>query len=254
MSRFKSRSWQLAVAIGLCSSLWLEAALAQFNSGSYQPSGAIGTPQRTQGGASRGNRTSDCPVPTGSVIVAIIPENGFGVTLQSHPTFLFHLPSLNADAPPPQMEFVLRDKDDNDLYRVRFLLNSGGGIARIKLQDTMGYRGLEANQEYQWSVAMICRPSDRSRDIVAAGLIRRVPAPPELANLTTTPSIERVEALSRAGIWYDAIADLADLQRVNPTVTSNQWQSLLQAVGLQNIARESFINGSERLASTIPQN
>lgn len=222
-------------------------SLAQWNGGSYRPSGNVGTPTRTQSGATRGTR--GCPVAeTSPSLVAVVPNDTFGVTLKSHPTFLFYLPVMTAGTMPPPVEFVVRDLDDNDIYKVRFNTDGQGGIASISLPENSGVKGLELNKDYRWSVAIICQMNDRGRDIVTEGLIQRVAVPPELAPsvLQGKSVVEQAELLSSAGIWYDAVALLAEIRRDQPL---NQWTSLLQAVELMDLLNQPLLDGR---SSTTP--
>jgi hypothetical protein len=51
--------------------------------------------------------------------------------------------------------------------------------------------------------------------------------------------LERVNLYAKSGIWYDAVANLAALQKTqpnNPEVAS-AWKDLLRGVGLDVIAK-----------------
>jgi len=245
-----SRPYQklfLAGLTSLCLGSLAAPSLAQWNGGSYRPSGNVGTPTRTQSGATRGTRR--CLVAENSPsLVAVVPHNTFGVTLKSHPTFLFYLPVMTARTTPSLIEFVIRDLDDNDIYKVRFNTDGQGGIASISLPENSGVKGLELNQDYRWSVAIICQMNDRGRDIVTEGLIQRVAVPPELAPsvLQGKSVVEQAELLSSAGIWYDAVALMAEIRRDQPL---NQWTSLLQAVELMDLVNQPLLDGR---SSTTP--
>jgi hypothetical protein len=237
----------LASLTSLCLGSLAAPSLAQWNGGSYRPSGNVGTPTRTQSGATRGTR--GCPVAENSPsLVAVVPNNTFGVTLRSHPTFLFYLPVMTTGATPPPVEFVIRDLDDNDIYKVRFNTNGQGGIASISLPENSGVKGLELNKDYRWSVAIICQMNDRGRDIVTEGLIQRVAVPPELSPnaLEGKSVIEEAEILSRAGIWYDSVALIAEIQRQRPLT---QWTNILQAVELLDLVNQPLLDGRN---STTP--
>ena len=48
---------------------------------------------------------------------------------------------------------------------------------------------------------------------------------------------------AQAGIWYEALATLAELRRSKPndSVLISAWESLLQSVGLDTVAKEPII-------------
>jgi hypothetical protein len=106
------------------------------------------------------------------------------------------------------LEFVLRDANVKDIYRVQYSLPK----STQRVVSPPGVRGLnvsnlsplEIGQEYHWELALICNPSDRSKDIVVEGWVKRVKADPTLARRiqqTTPPracgSICRCSALVR---------------------------------------------------------
>jgi Domain of Unknown Function (DUF928) len=187
----------------------------------------------------------------------MVPDNTFGVTLKSHPTFIFHLPAIASGALSPPVEFVIRDLDDNDIYKARFTTNGRGGIASITLPETSGVQGLELNKDYKWSVAIICQMNDRGKDLVKEGLIQRIPVPEELSpNILGDKSLlEQAEILRNASIWYDAVALMMETQQTNPTLS--QWGGLLQAVGLGEFASQPFLNltplDSSSTSSSLPE-
>lgn len=244
----QSKSYQKLILGAGFAGLFLSAlaspGLAQWNSGSYSPASSVGTPTRTQSGSTRGSRV--CPVAETTLpLVAVVPNDTFGVTLQSHPTFLFYLPTIASGAATPPVEFVIRDLDDNDVYKTRFTTDGKGGIASITLQESSGVKGLELNKDYKWSVAIICQMNDRGKDLVTEGLIRRVPVPQALdpSSLRSKSLVEQAEILQSASIWYDAIALLSEVQRSNPT--ASQWVGLLQAVGLRDLVNQPILSGNQ---------
>jgi len=79
------------------------------------------------------------------------------------------------------------------------------GLQKISLADH-GVR-LEEGKDYQWSVALIENPEQRSRDILATGSIRRV-AKSEgvISKVAAASAEERARLFAEAGFWYDAVA------------------------------------------------
>lgn len=245
-SRFFNKLAMITGAASLYLSYLATPGLAQWNGGNYRPSDSVGTPTRTQSGATRGNRV--CPVAESTLpLVAVVPDNTFGVTLKSHPTFLFYLPPITTGATPPSVEFVIRDLDDNDIYKARFTTAGSGGIASITLPENSGVKGLELNRDYRWSVAMICQMNDRGKDLVTEGLIKRIPVPPELSpnSLSGKSLSEQAELLRNASIWYDTVALMAETQRTNPSLS--QWEGLLQAVGLRDLVSQPLLSNDNAL-------
>jgi len=81
------------------------------------------------------------------------------------------------------------------------------GLGVIRLRDH-GVR-LPPNLLCAWSLTVAADPRSPSRDLVASALIQYRPGGPALASVREEPLDRRVEALVRAGYWYDA-ASLAE--------------------------------------------
>jgi hypothetical protein len=90
--------------------------------------------------------------------------------------------------------------------------------------------------EYQWVVALITDPDNRSSDLVASGVIKRVESSSELrqklaqATPTSLPSVYAEE-----GIWYDALSALSDQIDAHPedAALGATRADLLRQVGLK---------------------
>lgn len=97
---------------------------------------------------------------------------------------------------------------------------------------------LAEGTEYQWSLALVPDPDNRSKDVIASGRIRRVAVTPELqAELSRSPEREKHLAYAQAGIWYDAIDSLQNLieRSKDDRELLSQRDALLQQVGLTNL-------------------
>jgi hypothetical protein len=224
-----------------------------WNGGIYIPPKNVGFPTQTSSGSSRGDsiyrNNPNCPV-VGSPL-ALIPINVFGVTLKSHPTFLFYVPATRIGENSPMVEYSLQDTEGNEIYKTRFVTNRKAGVASLTLPQGMGFSGLVLDKDYYWSVSLICQGSDRIRDLVVQGSIRRVAVPVALGDLDSRTPDQQADLLWEAGIWYDLAALLGELQRPNvadpqANIQPNpQWQALMQAVELNEIINQPFLpNGS----------
>ncbi len=224
-----------------------------WNGGTYLPPGDVGFPTQTSSGSSRGGsiytKNPNCPV-VGSPL-ALIPINVFGVTLKSHPTFLFYLPATRIGENSPMVEYSLQDTQGNEIYKTRFVIDGKAGVASLTLPQGMGFSGLALDKNYYWSVSLICQGSDRIRDLVVQGSIRRVAIPTALVDLDSRTPDQQADLLWQEGIWYDLAALLGELQRpnvANPQASNPpnpQWQALMEAVELNEIINQPFLpNGS----------
>jgi hypothetical protein len=185
-----------------------------------------GAPGGRVSGASRG-RESNPPA-----VILLVPDHT-GLTIQEQPTLYWFLSRpttlpieltvIEADAVRPMVETGLPPPDRP-------------GIHRINLADH-GVR-LAAGSTYQWYVALVTDPKDRSKDILAGGLIERVDR--SAVRLDTIPRdpLTAPGIYAEAGVWYDAIASISALIEPRPgeLLLRSQRAALLEQVGLREIA------------------
>jgi hypothetical protein len=98
---------------------------------------------------------------------------------------------------------------------------------------------LKPGVEYQWFVAAVVNPAQRSNDVVAGGTIKRVAETDAVrARVKETPAANRPALYASEGIWYDAVEDLSRLISAEPSNRSlrEQRAALLEQVGLKEAA------------------
>lgn len=222
----------------------------------YQPPVGIGAPVNSGAGGSRGptsGPTNSCPL-TGKPLKALVPSSRFGATVAAYPTFHAYMPALLPQASPLPVEFVLEDKNGNEVYKSTFKTNGKSGIVAISLPSQAGLSPLEIGQDYKWFLSIICQPDDRSRDISVQGLIRRVALNPTLSTqLKQASPQQQVELYAEARLWQDALATLAQLRRDNPTdsTVAANWTKLLRSADLGDITQESLLPTSATFESPL---
>jgi hypothetical protein len=193
----------------------------------YQPP-ALNKPTRTVGGGSRGTRDK---VPA---LFVVAPEH-VGQTTSASPS-LFYFVDRVPD-PSIRVEFTLLDADGVEPLVEKMLPTpKRAGVHRVRLSDFDVK--LDPGAEYEWSVALVLDPNERSKDIVATSWIDRVP---ESADLKSRIAAEGASAATYAdaGLWYDAIAALSDQIDGDPSNVqlAEQRADLLRQVGLDEIAK-----------------
>jgi len=193
----------------------------------YKPPG-VGQPARTIGGGSRGVAQV---IPA---VFAIAPDH-VGRTASAQPTLFWSI-----DRVPPEgshVEFSLIDGDSIDpTLELELPAPDRAGLHRIALGDH-GV-SLDPGVEYQWSVALVLDPNERSKDVVATGWIdRREPSPDAAASLGRATAADYAEA----GFFYDALSTLSDeIERDPSNAELRQVRSdLLEQVGLGEAASGS---------------
>lgn len=133
--------------------------------------------------------------------LALIPAANFGLTAIAHPTFWLYLPAPFPEDIP--FEFVLRDEQEEVVFRTVFPLQKTAGIASFCLPENSP--PLETGKKYQW--CFLCGNISRH------GWIERVVMAPEiLVQLETAVLRQRVLLLAKCGLWYDTLTELVALR------------------------------------------
>jgi hypothetical protein len=162
-----------------------------------------------------------------------------GETVADYPTFFWYMPETSA----PEVEFVLKDENDKDVYKVTYALEksaeggkiSGPGLMGLTLPAFANLSPLEIGKEYKWQVVLICGSPYHDNDIVGEGLIKRVAPDPALAlRIQQATPQERVALYRDAQLWHDAVSTLVELQRTRPDDANLAvtWDRLLSSAGL----------------------
>ena len=196
-----------------------------------------GFPGRRFGGSTR----SSCAV-DGNNLAVLIPENNLWVTAAAYPQFYFYVPQANGSQ---AVEFVLRDEQDQQVYEKTFTMTAKSGIVSLGLPEDESMLPLESNKNYRWYLSLICNAQNRSQDIVVEGWIQRVEVANQLSNTLDEADLKtRAKLYLEAGIWHEALSILAQLRRDYPEddVVTDNWEKLLQSVGLDAIAQEPLVD------------
>jgi predicted N-formylglutamate amidohydrolase len=145
---------------------------------------------------------------------------------------------------PLLVEFVLEDKEGNEVYTANFRTSGTSGIVTLSLPTQGGLSPLVVGKDYKWFFSVVCQEDDRSKDAVVEGWVRRVELKPTLKTQLAQASLQKqVELYAEAEIWQDALATLVQLRRDKPndSAIAADWAKLLSAAGLDNIAQESLL-------------
>lgn len=204
----------------------------------FTPPTSGSLPVNREGGATRG---SECIQDNGSLI-ALVPASRFGETIAEYPTVFWYMPKTAA----AQLEFVLKDANQEEIYSTIYTLAKSAdnmvvgspGIMSLTLPAFANLPPLEVNQEYYWTLALVCNPTDRSEDLVVGGGIKRVQPDATFARQVqqATPQ-ERISLYANKRLWYETLATLVELQRDRPNSNDlrSAFNKLLTSVGLQGL-------------------
>jgi hypothetical protein len=189
------------------------------------PAGAGNIPTRVSGGARGGGVDTS--------LLALVPEHA-ALTTHAQPS-LFWFQSKPAKA---KLELALVEpKKAKPVLALTSGTANQVGIHRIKLANHK--IELQPDVLYEWTVAIVPDVDNRSKDVIAKGVIKRVSSPSGLAEKVENASdTEKAAMYAEAGIWYDALEAISNAVDAHPDDASlrEQRASLLKQVGLPQAA------------------
>jgi hypothetical protein len=170
------------------------------------------------------------------LLTALIPQSTIGMTTAEYPTIFLYIP--DADLEGVTGELVLSNENEEEVYRKVVRLKATDSIIGI---DLSGSPPLEVGKSYSWAFSIIFDERDRSADSGVVGWIKRVELNSQVKHkLDTALPQEKPSIYATNGIWYEALTNLAKLRCSSPNdaALASAWESLLQQVGLLEIARK----------------
>jgi hypothetical protein len=175
-----------------------------------------------------------------TVALDVLAPDEIGITTQEQPS-LFWFQSKPANA---RFELtLLQDNKVKPLVDVQVDRAAKAGVQRLKLAD-QGVK-LAPGVEYQWVVALITDPDNRSKDLVASGVIKRTEPSSDLKEkIGKADSASLPGVYAEAGVWYDALSVLSDQIDAHPDdqALRQTRAELLRQVGLKTAADAELAN------------
>lgn len=147
----------------------------------------------------------------------VAPLRGVGLSATDQPDLCY---VLSGRAAQPMRLTVSAPGQARPLASLALPQAPSSGLGVVRLRDH-GIR-LPPNLLCAWSLTVAADPRSPSRDLVASALIQYRPGGPALASVREEPLDRRVEALVRAGYWYDAAA-LAEQGQGSDHGTALAW-------------------------------
>lgn len=201
----------------------------------FKPPADAQEPHKTTGAGSRGGA---CPQDTllsettaRRSPMALVPNTNTGLTLAERPTFWIYLPKTTAK----QIVLSIREGGIKDHAQVYLPTPQDSGVVGFQLPVTDP--ALEIGKTYQWAVVLICGARPSPNDPAIAAWVRRI-AP--MQPLKKGTILEQAAWYGEQGIWYDAIAALAEVRRTKPQDKglTDIWTQFLNSAGLEAISTE----------------
>ena len=205
--------------------------------------------RRLSGGTRQGSvftNAFDC-------LTALTTPDPVSITTADRPTLMFYVPKMASEN---NVEFVLRDGNDDLVYETTFLLNSDAGLVSVDTAEAADMPALSLNEDYQWYFSIVPDSDDRANDVVVHGGIRRVdqgdwlaqqPVDADLtADLTeqletASPLMQARVLYQQANLWHDAALMLNKMRQAEPEndAIATEWTQLLESAGLANVLQAS---------------
>lgn len=225
----------------------MEAAIAQIRF--VAP--PVSAPGNREAGSSR--QESCAATTAGQRLTALVPATNIGLTTQSLPSFFAYIPENNADG----AELRLYEAESGEeVYAGQLSLPTApkagdyrqrSTFIKLSASEETAPMVLAAGENYIWALMLVCNAGDRTKDIVATGIVQRAetaylatlsePVRNQLAEIATVSSEEQLTTYGEAGLWYDFLETLASLVTANPSAYQEEWAMLLEAQGLAAIAQ-----------------
>ncbi len=203
----------------------------------------IGAPSQRKAGGSRGcmdvvqnTQLSE------KVLTALVPEYSssqlvLGLTTQVRPTFWFYVPYKSDST---YAKLVLEDENNQTIYKTP--LTGTPGVVSVSLPSTSA--PLKIGKQYRWYFNIYCKQDNQFLTSVEGNVQLSALNPIVQSQLDKATPQQQVALYAANGIWYEALTALANLRHTYPqdTKLASDWVSLLESVGLQNIAAEPIVD------------
>ena len=178
------------------------------------------------GGHSRGE---DVNAPE---LIALVPDH-VAFTIRGGPSLCWYL-SIHSSKPITLT--VVDSRGIRPILEQSLPSPARAGIHCVRLRE-YGV-DLREQEQYRWFVTLVLNPDRPSQDIVAGGVIERIPLDEACAlNMPctwTTCELEAVHRYAESGLWYDAIACLLELmeREKDPGRLQEMLDGLLKQSGI----------------------
>jgi len=151
-----------------------------------------------------------------------------GLTTTSRPIFYFYVPHSTRFS----SDFVLQDEADHTIYQQPVSLSGTPGVVKVALLSTAP--PLAIGKRYHWYLNVYCQ--SKQPPIFVEGWVKRTSISPTLrGQLAKATQHKRAVLYAENGLWFDALASVAELQGISHR-NAPEWISLLRSVGLDAIA------------------
>jgi hypothetical protein len=139
-------------------------------------------------------------------LTVLAPEH-VGLTTKEQPCLYWY----QSKAAKTRFELtIIEAKGIEPLLEVKLDANGGDAIRRVCLAEHNVK--LKTGIEYRWSVALVLDPENRSKDVLASGVIKRIKTPKTLeSRLSAAKADDHPYVYADEGVWSDSLEALSAL-------------------------------------------
>lgn len=185
------------------------------------------------GGGSRGDMADE------AINISVLVPNQTALTTQGQPSLYWYQPKATKN----YCEITVSEpKNPKPLLELKTGDSTPAGIHAIRLSKFNVT--LKPNVVYKWSVAVVMDPANRSQDVYAMGVIKRInPSPEMVAKLAAASDADKAVIYAENSIWYDALQSISDQIDRNPQDQGlrDERADLLSQVGLKGKEMEETV-------------
>ncbi len=142
----------------------------------------------------------------------VLAPDHIGITTHEKPTLYWY----QSDSVGTAVEIAInRDDQVDPVLETSADGTTQRGIHKFELAKHQ--IAIEKDVEYQWYVTMRSGSEERSEDILASGMIKRIDPPRAISqNLLSQNQEDLIYTFAEEGIWYDALECVSNLIEQNP--------------------------------------
>jgi Domain of Unknown Function (DUF928) len=182
-------------------------------------------------------------------LTALVPKyqerRVWGLTQMERPTFWFYVPYTNSSI--VDMSFTLQDESNPAETKIVYenLTISPAqksGLMQVTLPSSI--EPLATNKTYHWFLKLNMGCRSGQRPLFVDGWVQRIDMDRHLSvQIQQATPTAKVALYAENGLWYDALATLANLRLTQPqdTALNQDWQNLLDAIELGELASQPYI-------------
>lgn len=228
--------------------------------------GAVRSSRKRTGGISRGSFVCDGEKITTTALmpqVQVPDEKNPGTqkwipadaaTVESSPKFWVYVSQTKKTSAKFTLNKVTKQADgkiidEKEIHEETVALTGHAGIVSVSVPKNIE---LEMNQPYHWYFSIDCNsvqsPTDTSVDKsdnpFVEGFVQRIQKDPSLEPaLKNAGEKDHPIVYTNYELWTEAVSTLADLRQRYPSdqQLKDDWQSLLESVDLQRVAKEQLL-------------